>query len=219
MPRRPTARVRFPYGRGMAPRSVQIVLFDGFELLDVFGPVELFGLLPEHFAVTFLAPGEVPVRSSQGVTVNADHAYAAAPAPDIILVPGGLATREVIIDEAFLAWLRGHGAAAELVMSVCTGSALLAAAGLLEGYRATSNKYAFRWVETFGSTVEWVPQARWVEDRDRWTSSGVAAGMDMTVALIRALYGDDVADLAVNRAELDHRTDSTQDPFAALHGL
>ncbi|CAM3335219.1 DJ-1/PfpI family protein [Tsukamurella hominis] len=202
-----------------APRSVQIVLFDGFELLDVFGPVELFGLLPEHFSVTFLAPGESPVRSSQGVTVNSDHTYAAAPAPDIILVPGGLATREVITDDAFLAWLRGHGTAARLVTSVCTGSALLAAAGLLEGYRATSNKYAFRWVETFGSTVEWVPHARWVEDRDRWTSSGVAAGMDMTVALIRALCGDEVAGVAVAMAELDHRTDSTQDPFAALHGL
>lgn len=198
---------------------MQIVLFHGFELLDVFGPVELFGLLAEHFAVTFLAPDDAPVRSSQGVTVNADHSYATAPAPDIILVPGGLATREIITDEAFLGWLHDHGTAARLVTSVCTGSALLAAAGLLEGHRATSNKYAFRWVETFGSTVEWVPHARWVEDRDRWTSSGVAAGMDMTVALIRALYGDDVAAEATGMAELDYRTDSTQDPFAALHGL
>ncbi|KXP09243.1 thiamine biosynthesis protein ThiJ [Tsukamurella pulmonis] len=203
----------------MTPRAVQIVLFDGFELLDVFGPVELFGLIPEHFAVTFLAPDAAPVRSSQGVTVNADHTYATAPEPDIILVPGGVATREVIRDEAFLSWLRAHGTAARLVTSVCTGSALLAAAGLLEGYRATSNKMAFRWTETFGESVDWVAHARWVEDRDRWTSSGVAAGMDMTVALIRALYGDDVAAAAAGTAELDYRTDSTEDPFAALHGL
>lgn len=203
----------------MSLRSVQIVLFDGFELLDVFGPVELFGLLPEHFAVSFLAPDDAPVRSSQGVTVNADHTYTSAPAPDIILVPGGLATREVITDSTFLTWLREHGESAALVTSVCTGSALLAAAGLLDGYRATSNKMAFRWAETFGDDVEWVPHARWVEDRDRWTSSGVAAGMDMTVALIRSLHGDAVAEAATPMAELEFRTDPDTDPFAGVHGL
>ncbi|TWS22116.1 DJ-1/PfpI family protein [Tsukamurella sputi] len=203
----------------MSLRSVQIVLFDGFELLDVFGPVELFGLLPEHFAVSFLAPDHAPVRSSQGVTVNADHTYASAPAPDIILVPGGLATREIITDAAFLGWLSEHGGSAALATSVCTGSALLAAAGLLDGYRATSNKMAFRWAETFGDAVDWVPHARWVEDRDRWTSSGVAAGMDMTVALIRSLHGDAPAEAAATMAELDYRTDPDTDPFAVVHGL
>ncbi len=103
--------------------------------------------------------------------------------------------------------------------SVCTGSAALAAAGLLDGYRATSNKRAFGWVTQHGPGVEWVPEARWVQDRDRWTSSGVAAGMDMAVALIASLLGDEVAESVAARVELEPHRDPAWDPFAALNGL
>jgi len=105
------------------------------------------------------------------------------------------------------------------VTSVCTGSVLLAAAGLLDGYRATSNKRAFAWAVQQGSNVDWEAQARWVDDRDRWTSSGVAAGMDMSIALIASLHGEDVAAEVATRVELEPHSDSTWDPFAALNGL
>ena len=103
--------------------------------------------------------------------------------------------------------------------SVCTGSAVLAAAGLLDGYRATSNKRAFTWATSQGPQVEWVPQARWVEDRNRWTSSGVAAGMDMAVALIATLCGKGAAKDAAAQIELEVHTDPDWDPFAKLYGL
>lgn len=199
-------------------RRVSVVLFEGFELLDVFGPVELLSHVP-HVTVDYVGPHPGPVRSSQGAQIVADLSYPQLATPDIVLVPGGTGTRRLVTDGAFLSWLAETGEHSQLLVSVCTGSAVLAAAGLLEGYRATSNKLAFTWAYTFGRNVGWEPHARWVEDRDRWTSSGVAAGMDMTAALIASLFGPGVREAAVIRAEYQPQTDSTVDPFAPVHGL
>lgn len=200
-------------------REVSMVLFEGFEVLDVFGPIELFGMVPELFTVTVIGLGSGPVRSAQGVEVVATQSYQSAVAGDIVMIPGGIGTRALVADEAFLSWLREFAGAAELVTSVCTGSGVLAAAGLLNGYRATSNKRAFGWASTQGRDVTWVPQARWVADRDRWTSSGVAAGMDMTAALIRFLHGDDTAEKAAAAIEYEIQRDPDHDVFAPLNGL
>jgi transcriptional regulator GlxA family with amidase domain len=105
-----------------------------------------------------------------------------------------------------------------LVSSVCTGSGLLAAAGLLDGYRATSNKRAFQWATEQGPLVDWVTTARWVEDRDRWTSSGVAAGMDMALALVAHFLGEPFARKVADGIELEWHRDPSWDPFAALNG-
>ena len=200
-------------------RRISVVLFEGFELLDVFGPVELFSMVPDQLAIEFIGPGAGPVASSQGVQVTATIGYDAAATPDIMLIPGGRGTRRLVNDEAFLSWLRDWATSAPLVTSVCTGSAVLAAAGLLDGYRATSNKAAFEWVREQSEKVHWIAQARWVEDRDRWTSSGVSAGMDMAAALLADLFGKDVAQRAVTRAELEVHEDASWDPFARIHGL
>lgn len=202
-----------------AKRRVSVVLFEGFELLDVFGPVELFRLDPSLFDVELIAPAAGPVRSSQGAEVVATSGYADAATPDIVLVPGGQGTRPLAVDADFLAWLKGWAADARLVTSVCTGSALLAAAGLLDGFRATSNKRAFAWASSKGTSVDWVAQARWVEDGNRWTSSGIAAGMDMTAAIIAAIHGPEVAAKLSDAAELDVHTDASWDPYAAKNGL
>lgn len=200
-------------------RTITIVLFDGFELLDVFGPAELFGSERERLRVQYIAETREPVHAIQGVAIVPDFSYADAPVPDIVLVPGGMGTRRLVADPAFLTWLKAWAADAALVTSVCTGSGVLAAAGLLEGYRATSNKRAFAWASSNGSDVEWVPAARWVEDRDRWTSSGVAAGMDMAAALLDSLFGPGAGQAAADSAELELHTDSHWDPFAAQNGL
>lgn len=195
------------------------MLFAGFELLDVFGPVELLSRFPQDISVVMVGPRAGAVRSSQGTEVIATVGYDDAPAPDIVMVPGGLGTRALAADKTFLEWLRRWASDADLVTSVCTGSALLAAAGLLDGYRATSNKRAFAWASGHGSDVEWVASARWVHDRDRWTSSGVAAGMDMTAALIGELFGPVQAQRAAEEIELELHTDATWDPFAAANDL
>lgn len=202
-----------------APRRVGVVLFDRFELLDVFGPVELFGALPDRFEILLFGEKAGPVRSAQGPIVIADHSYGNAPRPDVVLVPGGIGTRTLVQDRSFGAWLAAWAIQAELVTSICTGSGVLAAAGLLDGYRATSNKRAFHWARAQGSRVQWIAQARWVEDRDRWTSAGVAAGMDMTLALIARLYCDELAAAVADRVEYDWQRDPAWDPFAAKNGL
>jgi transcriptional regulator GlxA family with amidase domain len=200
-------------------RRISVVLFEGFELLDVFGPVELFTLVPGQLAVEFVGPQAGPVASSHGVQVCAAVSRDVAASPDIVLVPGGQGTRRLVRDQDFLSWLRAWAAPASLVTSVCTGSAVLAAAGLLDGYRATSNKASFGWVREQGKNVDWIARARWVEDRDRWTSSGIAAGMDMAAALLTTLLGEETAQRVTTRAELEVHTDASWDPFAEAHGL
>lgn len=195
-------------------RQVGVLLFDGFELLDVFGPVELWSRLSDRYEVTFCAVEPGPVRSSQGAVVMATEDMDASAGHDIVLIPGGMGTRSLVDDRSFLTRLRGWTAPASIISAVCTGSALLAAAGLLEGYRATSNKRAFTWASSHGRDVRWEPRARWVHDRDRWTSSGVAAGMDMTAALIAHLEGKETAERVLREVELEVQTDPDHDPFA-----
>lgn len=198
--------------------TVCVVLFDRFELLDAVGPIELLSLAPGiDLHVVSREPGQV--KSSQGVDLVAPKTMTKAPDPDLVLVPGGAGTRALVGDDDFLSSLRALSARSQVVASVCTGSALLAAAGLLDGYRATSNKKAFDWVVSVSTAVDWVPVARWVHDRDRWTSSGVAAGMDMTHALISHVHGKQVADATALHAELEIHTDPGWDPFAQHYGL
>lgn len=162
---------------------VGVVLFEGFELLDVFGPAEVYGVLPKRFELRLIGPHAGSVTSAQGPAVIADCGYTEAPAPGVVLVPGGIGTRRLVEDRSFLAWLADWAAPAPLVTSVCTGSAVLARTGLLDDRRATSNKRAVDWVVSQGPGVDWVASARWVADSDRWTSSGVAAGMDTALAI------------------------------------
>jgi putative intracellular protease/amidase len=133
-----------------ASLRIGVVLFEGFELLDVFGPLEMFGVAKGKFEITLIGPHTDPLASSQGPRSVCDFSYDDAPAADIVLVPGGIGNRPLLADRQFLEWLARYSARADYVTSVCTGSALLAAAGLLDGYRATTNKRAFSWVREIG---------------------------------------------------------------------
>ena len=198
-------------------RHLAVILFDGFELLDTFGPIELFSAIPD-VKIELVAQRSGPVRSAQGVEVIAKLEYDELNDPDIILVPGGMGTRTLAHDKSFLSWLTDIGNRSKVVASVCTGSALLAAAGLLESHRATSNKLAFEWASSFGDDISWEYQARWVHDGCRWTSSGVAAGIDMATALIGHLFGQKVQTEVTKRVEYQPQTNSTVDPFARFQG-
>lgn len=203
----------------VSPCTVAVVLFEGFEVLDVFGPVELLSRVP-GWSVTFLGPAtDQPVRSAQGADVVARSAFTDLDHADILLVPGGPGTRPLVRDLAFLRALCTLADRSSTVASVCTGSALLAAAGLLDGRRATSNKLAWAWASSQGHSVAWVPQARWVVDGNFWTSSGVAAGMDMAHALITAINGVAVADRIAKDIELEVHRDPDLDPFSGIHGV
>jgi len=199
------------------PRDVGFLIFEGFELLDVFGPAEMFGVLKDRFRIEMIAAQAGPVRSSQGPRVVAERAFAEVAELDVVLIPGGIGTRTAVGDEELVAWIRQISTRAAYVASVCTGSALLARSGVLDGKRATSNKRAFEWVMSQGPRANWIRKARWVEDGKFWTSSGVTAGIDMSLALIERLAGADVARQVADGTEYERHTDPTRDPFSELY--
>jgi len=203
----------------MAERTLGVVLFPGFELLDVFGPLEAFGNLPGLFRVAMVAGTAGPVASAQGPRAVADHGFADCPRLDLILVPGGIGTREAVEDPGLLAWLARRAAEAEIVTSVCTGAALLARAGVLDGRRATTNKAFFQWVADQGPKVTWVRAARWVDDGKVVTSSGVSAGIDMALHVIARTAGHELSDNLARMMEYEWHTDADVDPFARIWGL
>jgi transcriptional regulator GlxA family with amidase domain len=200
-------------------RTVGVVLYPGFESLDVYGPVEAFGCMPGFFRVLMVAEQAGPVMSAQGPRTVADHGFADAPKLDVLLVPGGIGTNDQVGNRTLLAWLVERARDAEVVTSVCSGSWLLAAAGLLDGRRATSNKMFFAGAREHGKGVDWVPKARWVEDGKFVTSSGVSAGTDMALHVVARLAGRDVAENVARAMEYTWETNPENDPFASVWGL
>jgi transcriptional regulator GlxA family with amidase domain len=166
-----------------------------------------------------VAEDEGAVPSAQGPKAIADATYETQTKYDLVLIPGGPGARREVDNAATLSWLKTVQSDAELMLSVCTGSALLAKTGLLDGLHATTNKAAFDWVAGQGPKVKWVKQARWVKDGDYFTSSGVSAGMDMSLAVLSHLLGEKTAEQVAILAEYDWHQDPDRDPFAAIHGL
>jgi putative intracellular protease/amidase len=200
-------------------KTVGTLLFPGFELLDVFGPLEMFGALAGVYRLEMVAEQPGPVASRQGPKAVADIALTDAKPYDVLLIPGGRGTRREVANPELIDWIRRHAQASGIVATVCTGAALLARTGLLDGRPATTNKESFRWVMEQGPDVLWQPQARWVVDGKYHTSSGVSAGMDMALALIAKLDGLDKARQVAAYAEYRWNDDPNDDPFGALYNL
>jgi len=203
------------------PFRVGVLLYPNFELLDVFGPLEMFASLgAERVKIHMIAERAGPVASAMaadgplGPRVVAEHGYADAPSLDLLLVPGGFGTLPALEDIALLDFLRARARSTATIASVCSGSALLAKAGLLDGRRATSNKQLFALATAQSDAVEWVEAARWVDAGAFVTSSGVSAGMDMALALIARFFGVAVAEQIAAQTEYTWHRDADVDPFA-----
>src|SRR5579863_553884 len=203
------------------PRTIGVLLFEGFELLDVFGPCEAYGIsdLDGAFRLAMVAEKAGPIASAQGPRAVAEFGFDDCPRLDLMLVPGGIGTRREVDSTTLISWLRARAAEAELVTSVCTGAGLLARAGLLDGLRATTNKRSFAWVQSQGRQVNWIKQARWVEDSKFATSAGVSAGIDMALAIVARLVSADAAERTAVAMEYEWHRDVGWDPFAKIHGL
>jgi transcriptional regulator GlxA family with amidase domain len=172
------------------------------------------GTYHRYFKVETVAQQAGPVRSSEGPATVADYAFANLPPCDILLIPGGMGTRRLVDDAAFIEMLAAVSRKTPMTTTVCTGAALLARTGLLDGRRATSNKMAWDWVKQQGASVDWVRKARWVDGGDIATSSGVSAGTDMALALIARLHGRETAENAARAMEYVWNDDPSNDPFA-----
>jgi transcriptional regulator GlxA family with amidase domain len=204
-------------------RRVAVALFEGFTVLDVYGPVQAFASarLPKDdgsplrlFEIITLAEKAGPIRSGEGPSTQADYAFADAPDYDILLVPGGFGTRQAVGNARLLLALTAASRRAAITTTVCTGSALLARTGIMDGRPATSNKVAWDWVVKQGPRVRWQRRARWVDDGDLVTSSGVSAGIDMALSVVARLLGVDMARQAARFMEYVWHEDAADDPFA-----
>jgi putative intracellular protease/amidase len=170
--------------------EIAIPLFDRFTALDAIGPYEVLSRLPDAH-VTWLAHEPGLVANDNGmIRLEATAAFEDVPSPDIVLVPGGIGSRALLEDERLLGWIRRAHATSTWTTSVCTGSLLLGAAGLLDGLRATSHWLALDLLATFGAEPT---QQRVVPQGKVVTSAGVSSGIDMALWLAGRIAGDEVA--------------------------
>jgi transcriptional regulator GlxA family with amidase domain len=195
------------------PRTLGALLYPQFELLDLYGPLEMFGCIGPALRIVTVAEQAGPVASTPGPCTVAEHSFASAPKLDLLLVPGGLGTFPQLKNDAMLDFLRARAPQCEVAMSVCTGSALFAVAGLLDGRRATTNKQFFDVTIASGPKTTWEREARWVKDGSYVTSSGVSAGTDMALAVIAQLFSASAAQQVADITEYEWQKDPGRDPF------
>ncbi|MGG9960625.1 DJ-1/PfpI family protein [Ferruginibacter sp. SUN106] len=193
--------------------TVAVLLFNNFETLDAFGPVEIFGRLTDQYQVSFYSLAGGLIGNAHGVSVMTKNLAEIENGSDIFLIPGGYGTREEVNNALLIDMIRKISQQSKYVLTVCTGTSLLAKTGLLDGKNATSNKIAFDWVTTQGPNVTWVRRARWVVDGKYYTSSGVSAGMDMTLGFLENIHGIEFARNVARTIEYNWQENKEEDSF------
>lgn len=179
--------------------KIVFLLFPNVTQLDLAGPAQVLSHMPKA-EVALVAKMLDPVPTDSGFPLHPTHSFATAPVPDILCVPGGFGVTGAMEDEPTLAWLRQAAEGAQWVTSVCTGALVLGAAGLLQGYRATTHWASHDYLALFGATPV---KERVVFDRNRVTGGGVTAGIDFGLALVAAIAGEEHARLVQLSLEYD----------------
>ncbi|OAA88794.1 DJ-1/PfpI family protein [Clostridium coskatii] len=192
--------------------NINIILFNNFETLDIFGPIEILGQIKDYQIHYYSEAGGV-ITNAQNLKVVTEP-ISSADESGILVIPGGMGTRELINNTSFLNKLKSIAEKSTYCLSVCTGSAVLARCGVLKNKKATSNKQALEWVKSVSDQVNWVKKARWVADGKYYTSSGISAGIDMTLDFISDRFGKDKAIKIANDIEYIWNDDCTNDIFA-----
>ena len=179
-------------------KNVAILLFDEVEVLDFAGPFEVFTVTNELSSHTTLnvftfaqAPGTV--RACNGLKVVPDYTVENCPMPNLLVIPGGFGTRALLNKPALLEWLRIKARTAEIVMSVCTGSLVLAKAGLLDGLEATTHHERIDMLREISPKVKVTPEARFTDNGRICTAAGITAGIDLSLHVVARLFNRDTA--------------------------
>ncbi|KAK3707312.1 hypothetical protein LTR37_012156 [Vermiconidia calcicola] len=228
------------------PHSYGLLLFPGFEVLDAAGPIEVLNILSKYLSHSEMnlsviaetvddlvtpgpfAPGDENSKQFTGQQLyQPTHSFATAPKDlDVLIIPGGRGVNRTDEElKPLLSFLRHcyHGTDGrkplQYIFSICTGSALLARTGILDGQTATTNKKAWDRVTPLGPKTHWVAKARWVESNGRvWTASGVTAGIDGMAALVGSVYGEETAERVCEFIEHVRVKEAGDDPFAEVNG-
>lgn len=180
------------------PLQIAMLIYPGMTLLDLAGPQAVLGM---HGQTHLVAKTMAPVATDSGIALVPTCTFADCPAElDVLFVPGGLGTDGAMEDPEILRFLAERGKTARFVTSVCTGSLILGAAGLLDGYKAATHWATYEALEALGVTAE---RRRVVTDRNRLTGGGVTAGIDFGLTLLAALRGEEIAKVTQLTLEYD----------------
>ncbi|NOT61007.1 MAG: DJ-1/PfpI family protein [Acidobacteria bacterium] len=175
-------------------RNVAILIFDEVEVLDFCGPFEVFSITGKRdnatpFNVYTVAESSRPVLARNALSVNPHYTINDCPRPDILIVPGGFGTRALLNHAPIIEWIAARAAEAELVLSVCTGSLLLAKAGLLEGLAATTHWGALDLLRELAPHTTVRSDQQYVDNGRILTSAGISAGIDLSLYVVAKLFG------------------------------
>jgi transcriptional regulator GlxA family with amidase domain len=181
-----------PLGPPQPRRQIGLLLFDGVEELGAVGPWQVLSHWTQEFAddswdAICLSVDGAPVAGARSLVLGAHHSILDAPPLDVLIHPGGPGTRSMLDDPGHLTWIRGQRDSVPLMASVCTGSLVYAAAGLLTGRRATTHWASLNLLSEIDPSVDTDVDARFVDDGDLVTSAGVSAGIDMALHLVARL--------------------------------
>ncbi|KAJ9640730.1 hypothetical protein H2204_003019 [Knufia peltigerae] len=220
------------------PTRFGVVLFDGFELVDVCGPLDILNnlsnrspgislsLIAENMSPKSTLPKEWPANMGMGPfttwqTLQPTHDFKSAPELDVLIVPGGMGSFDpartgqpnpAVVDPIVKFVLERYPSL-KYLLTVCTGSGIVSQSGLLDDKKATLFKGAWDIITKWRPQVHWLPQARWTEDGNIWTSSGVCSGSDLMFAFVRKIYGEQTAKEISVWMEYVRHMDPENDPF------
>ena len=191
-------------------RKVALLLFDDVEVLDFAGPYEVFTATDElhdrkAFDVYTVAASDRIVRAVNGLLVQPHHTFLTAPAPDILIVPGGFGTRALLHNSTVLQWVREQSTGAEITMSVCTGALVLGKLGLLDGLGVTTHHELLDMLEEIAPKATVLRRERFTDNGRICTAAGVSAGIDLSLHVVSRLLGPDAAERTAHYIEYDRR--------------
>ncbi|MEM7344247.1 MAG: DJ-1/PfpI family protein [Chloroflexota bacterium] len=189
-------------------RNVAILIFDDVEVLDFAGPFEVFNVTgevtdPAPFNVYTIAEESRPVKARGSLSINPHYTLDTCPQPDILLIPGGAGTRPLMKNEPLLQWITAQVEKVELLLTVCTGSLLLAQAGLLDGLKATTHNTALDILRSRAPTAIICEGKRYVDNGKIITSGGISAGIDMSLYVVNNLIGPEKLQATLSEMEYD----------------
>ena len=179
-------------------RTVAILIFDDVEVLDFAGPFEVFSVTRElagnqlfNVHTVGLTPGTI--RARNGLKIVPEHTLESVPPPQVLIVPGGQGTRALLTQAGVLDWIRRKAVKAEIVASVCTGSLVLAKAGLLAGSPATTHYQCFDLLREIEPTATVREDVRFTDHGQVLTAAGISAGIDLSLHIVARLHGTETA--------------------------
>lgn len=209
-----------------------MLIFPGWQSLDVFGCLDSLNLLSRdhtEMSLDVISASKDPVSTQPPASVRPSwfttfnerivptHSFDEVQRLDVLLIPGGFGLRAPDAElQPYVDFIKRIAPGCQYIVTICTGAALLARSGALDGKRATTNKAAWNYT-SWGPKTNWIAHARWVQDGNIWTAAGVSAGMDTTLAWIASVYGEKAADDIANTMEYTRVKDSSDDPFSKLY--